>query len=317
MSVGPGAWVAFVALVLALVALDLGWLQRDQRAPSRRAALVSSVGWIGLACLFGGWIGYSSGAQRASEYFTAYVVEKSLSVDNLFVILLVFAAMKIPEWAQHRVLRWGIVGALVLRGAMIFVGTALLERFHWLIYVFGALLIYTGVQILREWRKGDASASAPDRLVSRLRQLLPMSESLDGHRFFTRQAGSLLATPLFGALVVIELSDVVFAVDSIPAALAISDDAFIVYTSNVFALLGLRSLYFLLAGVLQQMQELKLGLAAVLVFVGFKMALADVFHVPPFLALAIIAVLLTIPPIVALVRRTRAARVVSTAARDA
>jgi tellurite resistance protein TerC len=307
----PVAWMAFVVLVLVVLGLDLGLLQRRDHVPSVREALGLSLLWIGLACAFGGWVAYAAGAETASAYFTAYVVEKSLSVDNLFVFLLVFGAMKIPGELQHRVLFWGILGALVLRAAMVFAGTALLHRFHALVYVFGGLLIVGGIRVFREWRARDEDAPQSNRMIDRIRARLPMSQTLDGHRFLTREAGRFVATPLLGALVLIELSDIVFAVDSIPAALAITDDTFVVYTSNVFAILGLRSLYFLLARVLGEMHELKLGLAGVLVFVGIKMLIADVVHIPSGVALAIIVALLAISGIAGVIRRRRAAPISS------
>jgi tellurite resistance protein TerC len=288
-----------------MLGLDLGVLQKRAHTPSPREALGFSIVWVALACLFGGWIAHQAGAEVASEYFTAYVVEKSLSVDNLFVFILVFGALKIPDALQHRVLFWGILGAIVLRGAMIFAGSALLHQFHWLVYGFGALLIFGGLKILREWRRQDDAPPEEGRLFTWVKRYLPMSKELDGQRFVTRVDGRRVFTPLLGALLVIELSDVVFALDSIPAVLAISDDAFVVYTSNVFALLGLRSLYFLLARVLHRMQELKVGLAGVLVFVGLKMLLADVVHVSPAASLAVILGLLGVPTLVAIVRSRR------------
>jgi tellurite resistance protein TerC len=305
----PVAWVAFLVFVLVMLALDLGLLQRRAHTPTTREALGWSLMWIALACVFGGWVAWQSGAETASEYFTAYVVEKSLSVDNLFVFVLVFGAMKIPDQVQHRVLFWGILGALILRAGMIFAGTALLHQFHWLIYAFGGLLVVGGLRLFWSWRTGEEEAPTEGRLFKWVRKYLPMAPELDGQRFFTRvkspglERGVLRATPLLGALVLVELSDVVFALDSIPAVLAISQDPFIVFTSNVFAILGLRSLYFLLARILHHMQELKIGLAAVLVFVGIKMLLSDVVHVPAEISLPVILGLLGVPALIAWWRR--------------
>ena len=298
---GPFAWIVFSIVVIFVLALDLGVLQRRAHTPSTREALGFSLVWVVLAGLFAGWVTHRAGPDVGSAWLTAWVVEKALSIDNLFVFLLVFGAMKIPDALQHRVLFWGILGALVLRGAMIFMGTALLHQFHWLTYAFGALLIFGGLKIFQEWRRHEA----PDegRLFGWVQRWLPMSRDLDGERFVTRVDGRLVLTPLLGALVIIELSDLVFAVDSIPAVLAVSDDTFIVYTSNVLAMLGLRSLYFLLARVLHRVRELKVGLAAVLVFVGLKMTLADVVHVSPDVSLAVIVALLGIPAFVAVARR--------------
>jgi tellurite resistance protein TerC len=305
----PVAWGGFLVFVLLMLALDLGLLQRKAHTPSTREALGWSAVWVALACAFGGWVAWQSGAEAASEYFTAYIVEKSLSVDNLFVFVLVFGAMKIPDEVQHRVLFWGILGALVLRAAMIFAGTALLHQFHWLIYVFGGVLVVGGLKLFWSFCSGEEEAPTEGRLFAWVRKHVPMSPELDGQHFFTRlknadgTKGALRATPLLGALILVELSDVVFALDSIPAVLAISQDPFIVFTSNVFAILGLRSLYFLLARVLHQMNELKLGLAAVLVFVGIKMLIADVVHVPAEISLPVIIGLLGVPALLAWWRR--------------
>jgi tellurite resistance protein TerC len=313
----PGAWVAFVALVLVLLAADLGLLQRRAHVPSVREALGLSLGWIALSCAFGGWVAWTAGAETATAYFTAYVVEKSLSVDNLFVFVLVFGAMKIPDALQHRVLFWGILGALVLRAAMIFAGTTLLHHFHWLTYVFGVVLVVGGLKVFHEWRAARDESATENRILAWLRPRLRMSPTLDGAHFLTREGGRWVATPLLGALILVELSDVVFAVDSIPAAIAISDDAFVVYTSNVFAILGLRSLYFLMARVLGSLADLKAGVAGVLVLVGAKMLFADVVHVPAWITLLAIAAVLGTSLIVALVRRRRRTTIATTDDRPA
>lgn len=294
-SVGtPLLWGVFFAIVLVVLALDLGVFHRHAHTPSPREAAAWSAAWIALSLGFCGWLAWTLDAETASAFLTAYVLEKSLSIDNLFVFVLVFGAMKIPDTLQHRVLFWGILGAIALRAVMIALGAALLSRFHWLMIPFGGLLVWGGIKLFREWRRGDGEPD-DDVLLALVNRHLPMSKERDGEHFFTRQDGRLLATPLLGALVLVELSDIVFAVDSIPAALAISQDPFVVLTSNVFAILGLRSLYFFLIGALKKLRDLKAGLAAVLVFVGVKMIGQSWFHVPPGISLAIILSLLALP----------------------
>jgi tellurite resistance protein TerC len=291
----PVLWLSFVGFVLVMLALDLGIFNRSAHTPSTKEALGWSAVWIAFSLLFAGGIGWYAGLEVASEYLTAYVVEKSLSVDNLFVFVLVFKAFKIDEHLQHRVLFWGILGALVLRATMIFAGAALLAQFHWLMYVFGGFLIYGGVKLFLEWRRGEGLTPEEGTLFKLVRRYLRMSKETDGQHFLTRVEGPLMATPLLGALILIELSDVVFALDSIPAIFAITQDPFVVFTSNVFAILGLRSLYFLLANALTKVHDLKAGLAGVLAFVGLKMVLIDVFHVPAAVSLGVILTLLALP----------------------
>jgi tellurite resistance protein TerC len=284
----PALWAGFVAFVLVVLALDLGLFHRKAHAVGFREALGWSAVWATLALAFSGFVTWRFGGERGIEFLTGYLIEQSLSVDNLFVFVVIFGALGIPPQFQHRVLFWGILSALVLRAGMILAGAAMLARFHWLVYVFGAFLVLTGVKLYlqraREMRVEDSWAL---RLA---RRLLPSTPHLSGERFFTRENGRRVATPLLMALILIELTDVVFAVDSIPAVLAITTDPFVVFTSNLFAILGLRSLYFLLGGLLERFRHLKVGLAAVLVFVGAKMTLVDVVHVPP--ALSLVAVLL-------------------------
>jgi tellurite resistance protein TerC len=299
----PALWAGFIAFVLAMLALDLGVMQRRAHTPSLREAAGWSAFWIALALVFGAGVWHFAGADTATEYLTAYVVEKSLSVDNLFVFLLVFGTLGIPTQYQHRVLFWGILGALVLRAAMILAGTALLSRFHWLLYVFGGVLILGGIKLLREFREGDREVHQErGPLLRFIERVLPVTQTLSGQALTARENGRLVATPLLTALVFVEISDVVFALDSIPAIFAITLDPFVVFTSNVFAILGLRSLYFLLARVMHRLHALKIGLAAVLVFVGVKMLLIDVVHVPPAVSLGVITTLLGIPVLVALRR---------------
>lgn len=286
----PFMWLGFLGFVLAMLALDLGVFHRKSHAVGTREALAWSGIWVALSLLFNAGVWWRFGSTAALEFFTAYVVEKSLSVDNVFVFLAVFSALAIPAVHQHRVLFWGILSALVLRAAMIFAGTAVLARFEWLVYVFGAFLVATGVKLFAHRnRPADPLGGPGARFVQRL---FPATVRLDGSRFVTRENGRKVATPLLTALVFIELADIVFAVDSIPVVLGITLDPFIVFTSNVFAMLGLRSLFFLLAGAVERFALLNVGLAAVLVFVGVKMALVHVVDISPAVSLAAIAAIL-------------------------
>jgi len=285
-------WIGFLAFVVAMLALDLGVFHRNAHAVTRREALTWSAVWAALAVAFAGVVWWLFGAVRAQEYLTGWVIEKSLSVDNLFVILMIFTALRIPAGDQHRVLFIGIVSALVLRAAMIVGGAALLARFHWLLYVLGAFLLVTGVRLWRHRRDApDAEGGAATRW---LRRVLPSTPRLHGHRFLVREAGRWVATPLLLALCAVELTDVAFAVDSIPAIFAVTSDPFIVFTSNVFAILGLRSLYFVLADLADRFRHLRTGLAAVLVYVGAKMMAAPWVKIPAALSLAVIVAILAV-----------------------
>src|SRR5512144_230009 len=280
-------WGAFGAFVLAMLAIDLGIFHRKDHVVRPREALVWSGIWVALSLAFAGYVWNRHGAGSGLEFLTGYVIEKSLSVDNIFVFVVIFGALGIPPLYQHRVLFWGILSALVLRGAMIAAGSALLERFHGIIYVFGGFLVLTGVKLLLERGKAPHPAkSAPFRLLARI---VPGTPRFAGHAFFTKENGKRLATPLFFALVLIEFTDVVFAVDSIPAIFAVTQDPYIVFTSNIFAILGLRSLYFALAGLVDRFTHLKAGLALVLVLVGAKMLASGWVKVPPALSLGAIA----------------------------
>jgi tellurite resistance protein TerC len=273
-----------------MLALDLGVFHRKAHAVGVREALAWSVVWIGLALVFNAGVWSYFGPERGLEFLTGYLIEKSLSVDNIFVFVVIFSALGIPALYQHRVLFWGILTALVLRAVMIFAGTALLARFHWLIYVFGAFLILTGIKLFLQ---RNAEEHPEDGWVMRgARRLIRSTNRLDGEHFFTLENGRWLATPLFMALLLVEFTDVIFAVDSIPAILAVTTDPFIVFTSNMFAILGLRSLFFLLAGVVDRFRYLKVGLAGVLVFVGVKMVAIDVYKVPIAVSLGVIATIL-------------------------
>jgi tellurite resistance protein TerC len=287
---GVWLWGGFLVFVAGMLALDLGVFHRKAHAVSQREALVWSGVWAVLAVAFGGVVLGLRGPVQAQEYLTGWVIEKSLSVDNLFVILMIFTALRIPKELQHRVLFIGIVSALVLRAAMIVGGAALLARFHWLIYPLGAFLVVTGVRL---WlHRHDAPDPEGGGATRWLRRVLPTTPRLHGQRFLVREAGRWVGTPLLLALLAVELTDVAFAVDSIPAVFAVTDDPFIVFTSNVFAILGLRSLYFLLAGLVDRFRHLRTGLAAVLVYVGTKMVVAPWVKIPATLSLGIILLLL-------------------------
>ena len=286
----PGLWIGFVGFVIVMLALDLGVFHRKSHVVGFREALGWSAVWIALALVFNAGVWWKFGAQPGIEFLTGYLIEKSLSIDNIFVFVVIFSTLGIPALYQHRVLFWGILSALILRALMIFAGAAMLERFHWLIYVFGAFLILTGVKLFRQ--RGQEQNLEDSAALRWARKLVPSTERFDGERFFTRENGKRVATPLFLALLLVEFTDVVFAIDSIPAIFAVTRDPFIVFTSNIFAILGLRSLFFVLADMVTRFAYLKVGLAAVLVFVGAKMSLVDVYKVPPLASLVVIAVLL-------------------------
>jgi tellurite resistance protein TerC len=296
-------WAGFLALVVGMLALDLGVFHRREHVVRPREAVAWSAVWVALALLFGGYVWARFGSETGLEYLTAYVVEKSLSVDNLFVFVIIFGALGIPPVHQHRVLFWGILSALVLRGAMIAAGAALLARFHWIVYVFGALLVLTGVKLFL----ARAAVPHPERSAAfrLLRRVIPATPELEGHAFLVRRGGAWLATPLLLALALIELSDVLFAVDSVPAVFAITRDPYIVFTSNVLAILGLRSLYFLLAGLVERFTYLRTSLALVLVLVGAKMALADVVEVPAAASLGVTLAILAAGVVASVARNRR------------
>jgi tellurite resistance protein TerC len=300
----PWLWAGFTAFILALLALDLGVFHRKAHAVSVREATFWSAAWILLALLFNAGLWWLRGPDPALQFLTGYLIEKSLSVDNIFVMALIFSYFAVPAVEQHRVLFWGILGALVLRAVFILAGSALLAAFHWVIYLFGAFLIFTGIKMALH--RGGEIQPENNPVLRLVRRLLPVTPGYAGHRFFVRRAGRWAATPLFLVLAVVESTDLVFAVDSIPAIFAVTNDPFLVYTSNVFAILGLRSLYFVLAGVMGKFVYLKIGLSAVLVFVGTKMTLAEIYKIPSAVSLLVIAALLTIS-IVASLRKARKA----------
>ncbi|MFN7952051.1 MAG: TerC family protein [bacterium] len=290
-SIGsPGLWIGFVGFVIVMLALDLGVFHRKSHVVGFREALGWSAVWIALALVFNVGVWWAFGAQPGIEFLTGYLIEKSLSIDNIFVFVVIFSTLRIPALYQHRVLFWGILSALILRALMIFAGAAMLERFHWLIYVFGAFLILTGIKLFRQ--RGQEQRLEDSAALKLARKLVPSTDRFDGDHFWTIENGKRVATPLFLALILVEFTDVVFALDSIPAIFAITRDPFIVFTSNIFAILGLRSLFFVLADMVQRFTYLKVGLAAVLVFVGAKMSLVDLVKVPPTVSLLVIAALL-------------------------
>jgi tellurite resistance protein TerC len=289
-------WLGFNVFVLAMLAVDLGVFHRRAHEVSLREAAGWSAVWISLALVFGYGIYHFRGPQAGLEFLTGYLIEKALSVDNIFVFVLVFSYFNVPSRYQHRVLFWGILGALVMRGAMIAAGAALIHQFHWVIYIFGGFLVVTGIRMATHPMHAIAPEANP--VVRLVRRLVPVTDQYHGQSFFIRESmgGRVrrVATPLFVVLVLVETTDLIFALDSIPAIFAVTSDPFLVYTSNVFAILGLRALYFLLAGVIHRFHYLRLGLSAVLVFVGVKMVLADVYHVPIGLSLGIIGLLLAV-----------------------
>jgi tellurite resistance protein TerC len=289
---GLAVWLGFTGLVVALLVLDLGVLNRRSHVLSFKEAMSWSLGLIAFALLFGLFLGWKEGTQHALEYYTGYLIELSLSVDNLFVFILIFNYFGVPAAAQPKVLKWGILGAIVMRFIMIAVGALLLARFEWIIYVFGGILILTGLRMLLQQ---DARIE-PERnpIVRVARRVLPFSDTYDGTRFFCRAGtGRLLATPLVLVLLVVEWSDLVFAIDSIPAIFAVTRDPFLVYSSNVFAILGLRALFFVLAGMIERFAYLKPGVALILVFVGGKMAVSAWVHIPILVSLGVIVLTLS------------------------
>jgi tellurite resistance protein TerC len=290
-SVGsPALWAGFLGFVVLMLAVDLGLFHRDAHEVSLKEAGLWSAVWVALSLVFAAGVWWLFGPERGLEFTTGYLIEKALSVDNIFVFVVIFGAFAIPARYQHRVLFWGILGALAMRAAFIFAGTALLEHFHWTIYVFGGFLLVTGVKLL--FSKTESSHPEQNMVVRFAQRVIPVTSGLHGGRFFVRDAGKVMATPLFLALVAVETTDVIFAVDSIPAIFAVTRDPFIVFTSNIFAILGLRSLYFLFAGIVERFRYLKVGLALVLIFVGAKMVAVDVYEIPMGISLGVVALLI-------------------------
>ena len=293
-------WVGFNVFVLAMLALDLGVFHRQSHVVSFRESMAWTVVWIGLALVFNLGVWHYAGSQKALEFFTGYLIEKSLSVDNVFVFALLFSYFAVPPKYQHKVLFWGILGALVMRAVMIGLGSALITRFTWIVYVFGAFLILTGLKMILKREEEIHPERNP--VVRAFKRLMPVTSGYREDRFFVRENGVRHATPLFVVLLLVEVSDVIFAVDSIPAIFAVTTDPFIVYTSNVFAILGLRSLYFALAGVMDKFHYLKIGLGVVLTFVGTKMILAHTaWKIDTIVSLGVIVAILGLSIVASLV----------------
>jgi tellurite resistance protein TerC len=304
---GAAVWLGFTGLVAALLIVDLGVLNRRSHVLSFKEAMSWSLGLITFAHLFGLFIFWREGTQSALEYYTGYLIELSLSVDNLFVFILIFSYFGVSAEAQPKILKWGILGAIVMRLIMIAPGALLLDRFEWIVYVFGAILVVTGIRMLRE--QEDTVELDKNPVVRLARRILPFSNYYDGTRFFTRRRdGTLLATPMLLVLIIVEWSDLVFAIDSIPAIFAITRDPFLVYSSNVFAILGLRALFFVLAGMMDKFVYLKPGVAIILVFVGLKMTLSHWLHIPTLLSLVVIVLTLVAAVLLSLRRIAREER---------
>jgi tellurite resistance protein TerC len=284
-------WLGFSIFIVTMLSLDLGLFNRKAHTIHYREAWIWSGVWVTLALIFAGLVFHYQGSTRGLEFLTGYLIELSLSVDNLFVFLLIFSYFKVPAKFQHRVLFWGVMGALIMRLTMIFVGAALINRFHWIIYIFGAFLVYTGIKMFRH----DEVEIHPDQniVIRAVTKVLPITRHYEGEKFFTKINGKSTGTLLLLVLMVVEVTDLVFAVDSIPAIFAITRDTFIVYTSNVFAILGLRSMYFLLAGVVEKFRYLRTGLAIVLTFIGLKMLIAAIgVIIPIWISLVFVALVL-------------------------
>ncbi len=287
-------WVVFTIVIVTVLALDLGVLNRNAHKIKLKEALIWSAVWISIALIFNVFVYFEFGKTKALEFLTGYLIEYSLSIDNIFVFILIFSYFAVKPQYQHKILFWGILGALIMRGIFIFAGVALINRFHWIVIIFGGFLVFSGIKMLLQ--KADAEVEPEKNALVRLfRKFLPVTDTLHEDHLFIRQNNKLFATPLFLVLLVIESTDLVFAVDSIPAVLAISKDTFIVYTSNIFAILGLRSLYFAVSGIMGLFRFLKVGLAIVLSFVGLKM-LASYFHIeiPILISLSIIVLILLV-----------------------
>ncbi len=291
-EITPLVWVGFIAFVILMLALDLGVFHRKSHDVSIREALIWSAVWISLALVFNYGIYHFVGHEKGLEFLTGYLIEKALSVDNLFVFIMLFSMFGVEPKYQHKVLFWGILGALIMRAVFIFAGVALINRFHWIIYIFGAFLIYTGFKMMVH--KEESLHPEQNPLVKLFKKLMPVTNEMHGDRFFVKINHKTFATPLFVVLIIIEFTDLIFATDSIPAILAISHDPFIIFSSNVFAILGLRALYFALAGLTKYFAYLKYGLAVILVFVGVKMGISGFYHFPIVASLLVILAILLV-----------------------
>jgi len=293
MSLELVLWIVFHVVVAGMLAVDLGVFQRDPHKLSMREAVAWSIVWIAAALLFNAGIWLLEGPQRGMEWLTAYLVEKALSVDNLFVFLVIFTYFGVPGHLQPKVLLWGVLGAVVMRATLIAVGVTLVHLFHWILYVFGVLLVYTGWKLFRHAEEEPVDPSQ-NRILHLVRRYFPVTEDYGRGRFFERRDGRLWATPLFLVVTVVESTDLMFAIDSIPAVLAITRDLFTAYTSNIFAILGLRALFFTLAGIMDMFRYLKYGLSVILMFIGVKMLIADLYKIPIGVSLGVVAAILAV-----------------------
>jgi tellurite resistance protein TerC len=290
-DVAAWQWAVLVGLIFALLLVDLLVFHKEAHEVDTKEAAIESAVWIGIGVAFTGVIAWWFGSQASGEYISGYLIEKSLSVDNVFVWALIMGYFAVPQKYQHRVLFWGIFGALALRAIFIFAGVALIERFDWVLYVFGAFLLYTAAKLV--FTENDHVDPGESKFLKVVNRFVPSTDEFDGQKLFTRKTGRRLATPLFAVLMLIEATDVIFAVDSVPAVLAVSNEQFIVFASNAFAILGLRALYFLLADMHAKFTYLQEGLAIILAFVGVKMLIAEWYHIPTALSLGVIAIVLT------------------------
>lgn len=304
MEIPLWVWLSFIAGLLGVLALDLGVFHRKAHIVTVREAAIWSAVWVTLSLAFAALVYAWLGPDKGLAFITGYLIEKSLAVDNIFVFVLVFSFFATPALYQHRVLFWGVIGALIMRGVMIALGATLVSQFHWILYLFGAFLLLTGVKMLLARKEGEVDLNK-NVAVRLARRFFRVSEHYDGQKFFTVENGVRVATPLFLVLIFIEFSDLIFAVDSIPAIFAITTDPFIVFTSNALAILGLRSMYFLLASVVHRFVYLKTGLSAVLVFIGSKMLLLDVYKIPTAVSLGVVIGILTLSIIASLVKTSR------------
>ena len=293
-------WGGFIIFLLSMLALDLGVFHRKARVVSFKEALGFCALWLSLALIFNLGLFFFRGTKTALEFFTSYLIEYSLSVDNIFVFILIFAYFGVSPLYQHKVLFWGILGALIMRAAFIFLGVALIQKFHWVVFVFGMFLVFTGIKMA--FKKDKKIYPEQNPVLRLFRRLMPVTDHYEDGRFFVKKAGRFFATPLFVVLLIVESTDVVFAVDSVPAVLSITLDPFIVYTSNAFAILGLRSLFFALAGIIRLFHYLHYGLSVILVFVGIKMIIADFYKIPIGIALGVVAGILLVSILSSLLR---------------
>jgi tellurite resistance protein TerC len=302
LDVPLGAWIALIAVILIMLGVDL-YLHREAHTPTPKQALKESMAWVACGLGFAAVIAFSFGGAAFGEYISGYLIEKSLSIDNVFVWAMLFASLSIPLKYQHRVLFWGIFGALTLRAVFIGLGSALITKFWWLLVIFGVFLVFTGVKIFRH--RHDEETEGAVKGLGLLRKIMPVTDTLDGQKFFTKFNGKRAATPLLAALVVIEIADVIFAVDSVPAILAVSHEPFLVFASNAFAILGLRAMYFLLANAKEQFYYLSHALGGVLVFVGLKMTASHWYHMNTYLSLAVIVTMLVVAIVLSIVRNKK------------